>query len=84
MDSIDPAKKQYWIFSLIVALILSVILNFFFLNLFKGTVIYGFPINYGDSEGIVNFLIKLVDSAVIGAILTPGVYYCLQWLQHRN
>lgn len=84
MDSIDPAKKQYWIFSAIVAVIIALILNFAFLSLFPGTIIYGFPFNYGDAEGISLFLIKIVDSAILGAILTPGVYYFLNWLQHRH
>lgn len=84
MDGLDPAKKQYWIFSAIVSVILSLILNFVFLSLFPGTIIYGFPFNYGDSVGFANFFIKIVDSLILGAILTPGVYYFLNYLQHRR
>ena len=80
----DPAKQQYWIFSAIVAVILSLIINFAFLSLFPGTIIYGFPFNYGDSVGIGNFLIKIIDSVILGAILAPGVYYFLNWLQHKH
>ena len=37
-----------------------------------------------NSEGIANFFIKIIDSIVMAAILTPGVYYFLQWIQHRG
>ena len=84
MDSIDPAKKQYWIFSAIVSVILSLIINFAIFPLFKNSIIYGFPFNFGTSEGIALFFIKIIDSLILGAILTPGVYYFLQWLQHRR
>ena len=83
-DNIDPAKKQYFIFCAIVSIILSGIVNFFFIDILKGSFAYGFPIGLTGLVGIGAFFARLINSIVLGLILTPMLYYFIQWLQHRG
>ncbi len=80
----DPAKKQYLIFSAILALIISFILNFFFFGLLQGPIISGFPFNVTEATGVTAFFSRLVNTIVLGGFLTIPIYYFLQWLQNRG
>jgi hypothetical protein len=82
MDS--SVRKQYLIFSGIIALILSFILNFALFELFSGTFLHGFPINIDELTGIKELLARLFNSIFTGALLIAPVYYFLMWLQNRS
>ena len=58
----DPAKKQYLIFCFVVSFIIGIIINFAFVDIVKGTLLYGIPFNLGESEGFGNFLIRVVNT----------------------
>lgn len=79
----DPAKRQYLIFAVVIAIILSGIINFMFVDLVKGSILYGFPINLANTSGIGMFLARLVDSIVMGLFLTPLLYYGINWYLRR-
>ena len=84
MDNIDPVTKQYAIFSLIIGLIISFILNFMIVDIFKGTLLYGFPLNLGGVSGIVSILYKLIDTLFIGAVFAVPVYMLIMYLLKRQ
>ena len=83
-DNIDPATKQYIIFSAVVSLLISIFINFIFVNLMTGTFAYGFPINLGASEGIVNILLRTINTVIIGLFLTVPIYYLIIWWIKRE
>lgn len=80
----NPATKQYFVFSLIVALILSAIINFGFIELIKGSFIYGFPFNLNNLEGFGAFLARVVNTLVMGAFLAIPTYFILRELDRRR
>jgi hypothetical protein len=80
----NSVKKQYLIFSGIIAVILSFILNFAFFELFSGTFLHGFPINVDDLTGAKEFFSKCFNSLFVGALLIAPIYYFLMWLQNRS
>lgn len=82
-NNIDPVTKQLWIFSLIVSIVLSGAINFFLIELLRGSFLWGFPINLANTAGIGTFLARLVNSVALGVILTPLTYYIVKYLQTR-
>lgn len=84
MDGIDPATKQYIIFSLVISLIIGVIINFVLIEAVRGTFAYGFPINLNGVEGIVNFIDRIINTVVIGGFITFPVYFGIKYLQTRG
>ncbi len=83
-DNIDPAKKQYFIFSAVVAIIISAVINFAFIDVLKGTFAYGFPLSLANAVGVGAFVTRIVNSIVMGLILAPLLYYLIRWLQTRG
>lgn len=84
MENIDPATKQYIIFSLIVSIILAAIINFVLVEMVANTFAYGFPINLKGAEGFSGFISRVINTVVQGLILSPMVYYGLKYLQNRR
>lgn len=85
MDNIDPATKQYLIFSLIVSMILSAIINFALIEVLSHSFLYGFPVSLTDTTGLGNFLARVINTAVQGLILLPLVYYGFRyWITRRR
>lgn len=80
----DPAKKDYWIFSLVVAMILSAIVNFGFFGRISGPIVGGFPIDIVKAEGLGRLVGQVINSIVVGVLMTPVVYYTLDWLRNRR
>jgi hypothetical protein len=80
----DPAKQQYIIFSGVIGLILALVINFFFVDLLQNSFLYGFPISLSGTSGIGMFLARVINSVVIGLIMTPLVYFTIRWLQTRQ
>lgn len=84
MDNIDPATRQYIIFSLIISMIISAVLNFALVEVLSGSFLYGFPVNLSTTSGIGNFLGRIINTAVQGLILLPLVYYGFRyWIRRR-
>jgi hypothetical protein len=83
-DNIDPAVKQYLTFSLVLAVILSVIINFGLVDLVKGTFAYGFPVNLSEAVGFANFIGRIINTLVFSFFLTVPVYFGLKWLRERG
>ncbi len=83
-QGIDPAKKQYYMFSLVIALAVSILLNFVFIGLLKGSLLYGFPIGLGEASGFSAFFIKLLNTLIYTAILSVPVYFGIMWLINRR
>lgn len=84
MESVDPAKKQYFIFSLVIAFIISIFYNFVLINITEGSAIYGFPMSLVDLEGANLVLARTVNTVIIGTLLSIPVYMGLMWLQTRG
>ncbi len=82
-NQMDPVAKQLWIFSFIVAVIASALINFLAVELLKGSFLYGFPINLTATSGIGSFFARLINSFLLGAVLTPLSYYLVKYLQTR-
>lgn len=82
-NQMDPVAKQLWIFSFIVSVIVAALINFIVMELLKGSFLYGFPINLTDTSGIGSFFARLVNSFLLGLILTPLTYYIVKYLQTR-
>lgn len=80
----DPAKKQYLIFCFVVSLIIGIIINFAFVDIVKGTLLYGIPFNLGESEGVGNFLIRVVNTLLSAGILTFPIYYIFRELERKR
>lgn len=83
MDNIDPALKQYLIFSFVIAIIISFIINFGLVEGVRGTFAYGFPINLNDIEGFGNFLARVVNTFIMGLFLTAPMYFIFKYLRER-
>jgi len=84
MDGIDPAVKQYLIFSFVIGIIVGVLVNFLLIEGVKGSFAYGFPIVLNGVEGIANFLYRVINTVVLGGLLTIPIYLGLKWLQTRG
>lgn len=84
MDNIDPAVKQYIIFSLVISLIIGVLVNFVLIEGVKGSFAYGFPIVLNGVEGVLNFVYRIVNTVILGLLLTVPVYFGIKWLQTRG
>lgn len=82
-NEMNPVTKQLWIFSFIVALIFSAIINFVGVEFLKGSFLYGFPINLTNTAGIGTFISRIINTAVLGTIVTPLTYYLVKYLQTR-
>ncbi|MEP7103767.1 MAG: hypothetical protein ABI721_03600 [Candidatus Dojkabacteria bacterium] len=80
----DPAVKQYIVFSFVISLILGVLVNFILIEGVKGTFAYGFPINLNAVEGVLNFVYRVINTLILGALLTVPVYLGLKYLQTRQ
>lgn len=83
MDNIDPAVKQYLVFSFVISVILGVIVSFILVDSVKGTFAYGFPIPLADAEGITMFIYRVINSLVLGLFFTIPVYLGLKYIQTR-
>lgn len=81
MDGIDPAVKQYLIFSFVIGIIVGVLVNFILIEGVKGSFAYGFPIVLNGVEGFANFLDRVINSLVLGALLTIPIYLGLKYIQ---
>ncbi len=84
MDEINPAVKQYLIFSAVIAVIVSIIVNFMLIESLKGTPFYGFPINLTGTEGITMFFYRIINTLIEGLLLIIPVYLIIQWLMTRG
>ncbi len=80
----NPATKQYLIFSLIISFILSIILNFFFFSLTEGSIFTGFPLSLEGKEGFANFLIKSINTGIFTIVLIVPVFLGIQWFLKRK
>jgi hypothetical protein len=80
----DPAKRQYFMFSFVLGVIIGLFLNFFLADLITGPIVSGFPFNVSDASGIGGFFQKIINSTVMGALLTVPIYYGITWLQNRG
>ncbi|CAG1021138.1 hypothetical protein DOJK_00809 [Patescibacteria group bacterium] len=83
LNDVNPVTKQLWIFSFLVSLVISGLINFLAIELLKGSFLYGFPIKLDDAVGIGSFIARLINSVLLGAILTPLLYYVIKYLQTR-
>jgi hypothetical protein len=81
---INPAVKQYLIFSAVIATIVSAIVNFALIESLKGTPFYGFPINLTGAAGIAEFFSRIINTLIEGALLIIPVYLIIQWLMRRG
>jgi len=76
-ENLDPKIREYGTFSFIVAVIISLFINFTLVETLKGSFAYGFPLNLATTSGIGNFLARVVNSLVMGAFLTVPTYYLI-------
>jgi len=83
LNDVNPVTKQLWIFSFLVSLVISGLINFLAIELLKGSFLYGFPIKLDDAVGIGSFIARLINSVLLGAILTFLLYYVIKYLQIR-
>lgn len=79
----NPATKQMLIFSFVISLIASAVINFLIVEILKTTFLYGFPINLASTSGIGTFLSRVINTVVVGIILLPAVFYGVKYLQSR-
>lgn len=84
MEDIDPAKKQYFMFSVIIAILLSFLINFVLLNMAMGPFFSGFPVALAELEGISYFFGQIVNTLVIAGFLSIPIYYGFMWLINRG
>ena len=84
MDNVDSVTKQYILFSLVIGFILSFILNFIIIDIFKGTLIYGFPLGLSGVEGITSLIFKLINTIVLGLIIAIPVYMTIMYFLKRQ
>lgn len=80
----NPAVKNYLIFSAIIAFVIALLLQFVFFETFKSSFIYGFPLSLLGTEGFGSFIIRVINTAITTLFFTPGVYFAIQWLQRRG
>jgi len=80
----DPATKQYVIFSAIISLIISFILSFILPDLLKGSIFYGFPISLSNSSGLGEIFLKTINTLILTFFLTFLVYYALMWYLRKR
>lgn len=76
-NDIDPKIREYGTFSLIIAFIVSLIINFTLVETLRGGFGYGFPINLTDTVGLGNFLARIINSIVMAVFLSVPIYYLI-------
>jgi len=80
----NPAVKNYIIFSTAVAFGIAFLLNFVLLANFRSTFIQGFPLSLSGTEGFASFMITLINTLIATVFFTPAVYFAIQYLQRRG
>jgi len=80
----NPALKNYIIFSAVVAFVVAALLNFGLFANVRSSFIQGFPISIAETEGFVTFLITLINTLIATLFFTPVVYFIIQYLQRRG
>lgn len=71
--------------SALIAFIFSFFLNFFFAGLLEGPFVSGFPISVANATGIGDLIARVVNTLVIGGLLTAPIYYLFLWfINGRN
>lgn len=80
----DPAVKQYIIFSFVISIILGFLVSFVLVEGVRGGFAYGFPINLNGAEGFTGIIYRLINTIVLGFLFTIPVYLGLKWLQTRG
>lgn len=83
LNDMNPVTKQLWIFSFLVSLVISGLINFLAIELLRGSFLYGFPIKLDGAIGIGSFIARLINTFLLGMILTPLMYYVIKYLQTR-
>lgn len=83
MDSSDPIKKQYFIFSIVVSVILSLLINFLMVDFLKGSFFYGFPFDLTDASDIASFFYRVLNSLAYSVVLVVPLYYGFWWLANK-
>jgi len=83
LNDIDPTTKQYIIFSLVIAIIVSFLINFILIEFIPNSPFYGFPFNLTNTQGLGNFIYRTIDTLVIAAFLTFPIYWGLMWFLKR-
>ncbi|MCA9386899.1 hypothetical protein KC669_02580 [Candidatus Dojkabacteria bacterium] len=79
----DPGKRQYLMFSFLLALIFSAIVSFFFADILEGPLVSGFPVSVSNLSGVVKFISMVFNTVVLSLMLTIPTYYLLSWLNRK-
>lgn len=77
----NPALKNYIIFSAVIAFVVAALLNFGLFANIRTTFIQGFPLSIADTEGFATFIITLINTLIATLFFTPVVYFIIQYLQ---
>jgi hypothetical protein len=80
----NPADKQYFQFSIVISIIISFLINFILLEFLRGTLVYGIPFNLNEAEGFGGFILKLLNTTIVSAILVFPMYLILKELNRRR
>lgn len=84
MEDLDPAKKQYLIFSAVTSFFLSIAINFIFLGGVSGPLFSGFPVALAGLEGIAYFGGQIINTLILTALFTIPIYYGFMWMINRG
>lgn len=79
----NPVKKQYLIIAVIAGFFVSFIVNFLFIELIRGTLLYGFPFNLNSAEGLGGIILRIMNFLISGGLFTIAFYYLFLNLQRR-
>lgn len=82
--STDEARKQYFMFAVLISVIVSFFLNFTLIGSLPGPFVSGFPLNAYDAVGSGLFFVRIINSLTLGALLSVPMYYLLNWVLTRS
>lgn len=80
----DPAKKQYFMFSIIVSIILMLGLNYLLPGVVDAMSTFGYPLSTADAAGAGKFLIQSFNGISMGLMLSVPMYYIIFWLLSKR
>lgn len=80
----DPAKRQYLMFSAVIAIMFSFIIQFGLAGSIEGPYVEGFPFSVFELTGFEALLKRAFNTLFMAAFLVVPIYYLLMWGQNRR
>jgi hypothetical protein len=79
----NPIVKQYLMVAAVIAVVISILINFVIVDFLKSSFFSGFPIGLTGTSGLGEFLARVFNTAFFTLFLTYPIYLGLRWIEKR-